>query len=580
MDFTNKRNLLLIPIIGITVSILICITTLQYEIEKEKSRFVSQSNLIFNNIWSSFNDLDNINESISLLFNTSDVISEDQFNLFIHPTIIRYPFIENIYYIPRIEKINVQQIEQQKQNEGYTGFHFRDFPKDIFSPSPIEKYLFPISYVQPYTVITSTLIGRDILTFKQVQEAIIDSTDLSNAIVLSPSTTGLYAFSSLYFGKGQPKTKNINIDNVYAILGFKISPIKLIQYIKLPKSFKLKIIVNGINFVPTLAVDNFSVFDIEHVYSQSYGFNGQLIEARIYHSKYFLSYTLTLPIFVLLLGLILTYLIWYVFRKHREFNIILYKQNKIIEFEVNEKTDLLKKQTLELKVAYEDQLSATKELKSFSYSISHDLRTPLRTVDGFCKILEEDYAVKLDDKGKNYIKRIRKGSQHMGQLIDSMLNIALVSHKDLKNEPVSLSNFAHNIITELKSTHPERDIEIIIAENLTANGDPALLYSVIENLLNNAWKFTSKTSNAKIEFNKNDTKDFEFFIKDNGVGFDMAYSDKLFTPFQRLHGNQFKGSGVGLATVKRIIKRHRGEINVVSALNEGTTFTFTFGQRE
>ncbi len=579
MDFTNKRNLWLIPIIGVTVSILICITTLQYEIEKEKNRFINQSNRIFNNIWSSFNDLDNINESINLLFNTSDIVSEDQFNIFIHPTIVRYPYIENIYYIPRIEKINVQQIELQKQNEGYTGFHFRNFPKDVFSPSPIAKYIFPITYVQPYTVTTSTLIGRDILTFKQVQEAIIDSTDLSNTIVLSPSSDSLYAFSSLYFGKEKPKTKNMNINNVYAILGFKISPTILLKYINLPNNFKLDIVVNDINVIPASLTNNRSIFNIEHNINQSYAFNGQLIEAKTYHSKYFFSYNLNLPIFVLLLGLVLTYLIWYVFRKHREFNIILYKQNKIIEFEVNEKTELLEKQTLELKVAYEDQLSATNELKSFSYSISHDLRTPLRTIDGFCKILEEDYASQLDDNGKNHIHRIRKGSQHMGELIDSMLNIALVSHKDLRNEPVSLSKFAHNIITELELAHPERDIKITIADNLTANGDPALLYSVVENLLNNAWKFTSKTNSAAIEFNKKDNENFEFFIKDNGVGFDMSNSNKLFTPFQRLHGKEFKGSGVGLATVKRIIKRHRGEIHVASAVDEGTTFTFTLGER-
>ncbi len=582
MKLQNRKHLCTIPIIGIVVSLLVSYTTLYYEMERQRQIFENQSNLIFNNIWGVFNNLDNINKNIALLFNSVDFISEDQFNLFTRPTLTRYSFIKNIYYIPRIERKNIKKLEQQKQNNGYTGFKFRTFSKKEYSPSPIKKYLFPIQYIQPYNVTTSLLIGRDILTFNQVQEAIMVSTLLGDATVLSPSKNTLYAFNSLYYGKKSTQIYDQNIENVYAILGFKLSPLQILKYIELPAFYDVKIIINNVNVIPNNNNKfSSSYFDSILRQSKSYTFNNQIIKINTIYTKNFFDYNLNFPIFVLLLGFLFSFILWYIIKTNINFNLFLQAQNKVIESEVNDKTKLLNKQTAELKQAYENQLIATNELKSFSYSISHDLRSPLRAIDGFSRILYEDYADSLDEEAKQHLNRIVNGTKRMGELIDSMLELALVSHKEIKHEQVSLSDYAKDIINNLKKQQPKRDVEVSITEGLTINGDGALLHSVLENLLENAWKFTEKTEHAKIEFNlqsKNNTEN-SYYVKDNGIGFDMAYANKLFIPFQRLHGKGFKGTGVGLATVERIIKRHRGKISVTAKPNEGATFEFTLSNQ-
>jgi len=221
--------------------------------------------------------------------------------------------------------------------------------------------------------------------------------------------------------------------------------------------------------------------------------------------------------------------------------------------------------------------AANKELESFSYSVSHDLRAPLRSIDGFSKALLEDYTEQLDATGQNYLHRVRAASQRMGQLIDDMLNLSRVTRSELIREKVDLSQMARQIITELRNQEPERTVEVTIAPNITANGDVRLLHVVMENLLGNAWKFTGNTEAATIEFGIREEPDRTvYFVRDNGAGFDMEYADKLFVPFQRLHSiDQFQGTGVGLATVQRIIKRHGGTIWTEAKPNQGATFLFT-----
>jgi len=220
---------------------------------------------------------------------------------------------------------------------------------------------------------------------------------------------------------------------------------------------------------------------------------------------------------------------------------------------------------------------ANKELEAFSYSVSHDLRAPLRSIDGFSLALYEDYYNSLDETAKNYIGRIRTAAQKMDSLIDSLLTLSRVSRLAIKINKVNLSLIAHSIADELKNSDTKREAEFIIQDNVIANGDEKMLQIVLENLFNNAWKFTSKKEKTIIEFgiirNKHNV---EYFIKDNGVGFDMKYSNKLFSPFQRLHTEkEYPGTGVGLTTVQRIIRKHYGEIRVESKLNEGTIFYFT-----
>jgi PAS domain S-box-containing protein len=221
--------------------------------------------------------------------------------------------------------------------------------------------------------------------------------------------------------------------------------------------------------------------------------------------------------------------------------------------------------------------TANRELEAFSYSVSHDLRAPLRSIDGFSHILLEEHASKLDDDARHCLSRVRAASQHMGQLIDALLQLSRVSRADMQHESVDLSSLAQTILDGLRQTAPEREIEVHVAPGLHANGDPRLLQVALQNLLGNAFKFTSKREHAEIEFGSLDQKGSTvFFVRDNGAGFQMEYSNKLFGAFQRLHSvSEFEGTGIGLATVQRIVRRHGGRIWGEGEPDRGATFYFT-----
>jgi PAS domain S-box-containing protein len=221
--------------------------------------------------------------------------------------------------------------------------------------------------------------------------------------------------------------------------------------------------------------------------------------------------------------------------------------------------------------------AANKELEAFSYAVSHDLRAPLRGIDGFSQALMEDYGNELNDEAKDYLKRIRGGVQRMGRLIDDLLNLSRLTRGKMVIGEVNLSQIAKDIVNELKERDPTRDVDVKVQDGLVTQGDAGLITAALENLISNAWKFSSKTSHAQIEFgsiSKND--ETVYYVRDNGAGFDMAYADKLFGAFQRLHHiNDFQGTGIGLATVRRVILRHGGNIWADSQVGKGATFYFT-----
>jgi PAS domain S-box-containing protein len=224
---------------------------------------------------------------------------------------------------------------------------------------------------------------------------------------------------------------------------------------------------------------------------------------------------------------------------------------------------------------------ANNELESFSYSVSHDLRTPLRAIDGFSHALLEDYGAKLDEQGREYLGRIRSATQRMGSLIDDLLNLSRLSRTNMQTQQVDLTAVVNAVVTEIRKVQPQRQVDFQAHEGLSTIGDPGLLRVVFENLLGNAWKFTSKKSSpVHIEVGQcNGTHSNAFFVRDDGAGFDPAYATRLFGAFQRLHGQQeFEGTGVGLATVQRIIQRHGGRIWAESALGQGATFYFTLNE--
>jgi light-regulated signal transduction histidine kinase (bacteriophytochrome) len=244
--------------------------------------------------------------------------------------------------------------------------------------------------------------------------------------------------------------------------------------------------------------------------------------------------------------------------------------------------EALRELNAELELRIQDRTAqlqlANKELEAFSYSVSHDLRAPLRVIDGFSLALLEDYGDKIDEEGRDYLKRVRWGSERMSDLIDDMLKLSRVTRADMRRERVDMSALASEVLSELKSSQPEREVECVIAEGVIADGDAQLLRIALENLLGNAWKFTSKRPRARIELGQKEQQDGRavYFVRDNGAGFDMQYAAKLFGTFQRLHSDEdFAGTGVGLATVQRIIARHGGRIWADGVVDEGATFYFT-----
>jgi two-component system sensor histidine kinase/response regulator len=217
------------------------------------------------------------------------------------------------------------------------------------------------------------------------------------------------------------------------------------------------------------------------------------------------------------------------------------------------------------------------ELESFSYSVSHDLRAPLRTVDGFSQMLEEALGPDLEGEAGEYLKRIRRASKRMGQLIEDLLALAKVGRQGMTVEQVDVTHVATSVVEALRLNEPDRQLEIVIAPGLAASADRRLVRIVFENLLGNAWKFTSKRTHGRVEVGRSLTDDgVAFYVRDNGAGFDPAYAERLFAAFQRLHKEaEFPGTGIGLATVQRVVHRHGGRIWAEASVDEGATFYFT-----
>lgn len=253
-------------------------------------------------------------------------------------------------------------------------------------------------------------------------------------------------------------------------------------------------------------------------------------------------------------------------RRHAEEEVWAYREHL---------EELVKERTAELE-------AANREMESFSYSVSHDLRAPLRALDGFSAILAQEYPDRLDERGRGYLDRIRAAARTMALLVDGLLSLARLNRQELTVAPVDLSALARRVGAELMALEPGRSVRLLVPDGLATEGDPQLLQILLENLIGNALKFTSSRPEATIELGREE-RDGEsvFFVKDDGVGFDMAYASKLFLPFQRLHqASEFPGTGIGLATVHRIVTRHGGRIWPEAAPGAGATFYFTLGARE
>lgn len=267
--------------------------------------------------------------------------------------------------------------------------------------------------------------------------------------------------------------------------------------------------------------------------------------------------------------LLIVFIIWLIHsRKVAEIKLTdkglqLQRLNETLEGRVIERTNELE--------------AANRDLESFSYSVSHDLRAPLRAIDGFSAALREDYGHTLDDEGKFYLDNVRESASRMNLLIDDMMELSRLTRAELKRSDVNLSEIARQILSELQRKNPDRKVECEVQDDLIAFADKRLVHIALQNLLENAWKFTSKCAAAKIEFGMVASLDRpEYFVRDNGAGFDMRYADKLFAAFERLHSaNEFDGTGIGLATVQRVMQKHGGSVRGESEVGKGSQFYFT-----
>jgi signal transduction histidine kinase len=222
---------------------------------------------------------------------------------------------------------------------------------------------------------------------------------------------------------------------------------------------------------------------------------------------------------------------------------------------------------------------ANRGLETFAYSVSHDLRAPLRAIEGFGRVLGDRYAAVLDETGRDYLDRVRNAAARMSELIEGLLKVSRVGRGDLVFEDLDLSRMAHEVIAELHAVEPQRRVAAAIDPGLRARGDKALVRSLLQNLLGNAWKFTRERELGRIAFGRDAAG--VFHVRDNGIGFDQAYVDKLFRPFQRVHDDpRYAGDGIGLATVARIVERHGGTITAQGNVGEGAAFSFTLGATE
>ena len=223
---------------------------------------------------------------------------------------------------------------------------------------------------------------------------------------------------------------------------------------------------------------------------------------------------------------------------------------------------------------------ANRELESFSYSVSHDLRAPLRSIDGFSQALVEDVGPQLPPDARSHLDRIRHATRRMGRLIDELMALSKVARVEMKRERVDLTDVAEQVVAELRRQQPSREVDVAIAPGLQATADPSLVRLALQNLIENAWKFSSRREGSTIEVGQARNADgaTAFFVRDNGAGFDPDYAHKLFGPFQRLHAvSEFPGTGIGLATVQRIVHRHGGRVWAEGQTNAGATFYFTLG---
>jgi signal transduction histidine kinase len=522
------------------------------------------------------------------LFAASESVERDEFGKYVDGTDLRrrYPGVQAVGYSERVGSEEKDEFESEVREEGFSDY--------ALMPDGERYEYFPIVYVEPSEGPNQRLLGYDAFAKRTQRAAMERARDtglpaVSGRIALTgedgeEGMAGFLIYLPVY-RDGEPQ--QTASERRSALQGFVVSV------------FRADELLEGIFGGQADPNIDFEVFDgadldDEHLLHDD---DGVLRASDASHSPRFSDLTTLevggriwslyfdslpsfesgwqskLPLLVLFGGLLVSTCLFGVVRVLDNSR----ARAERIGAKLEETNRELEETNQELGETNQELEATNRELETFSYSVSHDLRTPLRGIDGFSHMLLEDYADELDDEGKDYLRRVRAGARRMGELIDALLSLSRLMRDEMRSETIDLSAMAGEISDDLRRTHPKREVEVQITPGLAANGDARLLQVALENLLGNAWKFTGEETHAKIEFGavRRDGTPV-YYVRDNGAGFDQTYAGKLFGPFQRLHrAGEFEGTGIGLATVQRVVHRHGGRIWAEGEVGRGATFYFT-----
>jgi signal transduction histidine kinase len=522
------------------------------------------------------------------LFAASESVTREEWEDYVAGSDLerRYPGIQAIAYAERVPLEGREAHERRVRAQG--------FPSYALRPAGERYEYFPIVYVAPSNPDNRSLFGYDFYSGRVTRDAMEQARDTglpraSGKVELEGTgMTGFLIYTPIY-REGAPQATTD--ERREALQGFIVSV------------FRTDDLLEGIFGAPKAdAQVDFEVFDgaeftregllhdddgVLHAADPSYSAHFSEIDTMEVAGRIWSLYFSTLPsfepgwqgnlsLFVLLSGLAISLMLFGVTWMLTHSRI----QAEHVRLQLEAANRQLENTNRDLEETNRELEGANSELEAFSYSVSHDLRAPLRSIEGFAQILLEDHAQGLDEEARGYLGRVRAASRRMALLIDDLLDLSRVTRSSLSRQMVDLSALAREIAAEIEKSQPDRRVRFVIADGLVVRGDPRLLRVLLENLLGNAFKFTQKEREATIEFGAV-TRDggVAYYVRDNGVGFDEAYATKLFGAFQRLHGSEdFEGTGIGLATVQRIVGRHGGKAWAEGAVGKGASFFFTLRQ--
>lgn len=525
------------------------------------------------------------------LFAASNSVTREEWSRYVTASDLqrRYPGIRAVGYAPRVALEGREDHVSRLREEGFEGYELR----------PVgERYeYFPITYVEPFGGANRALFGRDLYSERTSRAAMEQARDTglpqaSGKIDLPGGASagggpGFVVYTPVYENDAPHDDTGARRRSLQGYIVGVFGAEELIAGVfgdKVAPGMDLEVF-DGAELTPAglLHDDDGVLHAADDSYSPRFEDTATMeVAGRIWTLSFsslpgFESgWRSNLPLFVLLSGAAISLMLFGVTWALSNSRAAAQRAGRDLEAANRE----LAAANRELASTNRELAGTNAELQSFSYSVSHDLRTPLRSIEGFSQIILEDYADRLDEEGRRHLERVKAASRHMSNLIDDLLDLSRVTRKPLQRQTVDLSALAHEVAAELRAAEPERRVTLDVEENLRAEGDARLLRVALENLLGNAWKFTAGEREARVEFGSSSgsggEEEHTYYVRDNGAGFDMNYADKLFGAFQRLHpAEEFEGNGIGLATVQRVIRRHGGRVWAEGSPDHGATFYFT-----